>query len=185
MYELLILGALMAHERSGYKLGLILEASLEPRRKISNGVIYPMLHKLEDAGFITVRVDQSGGRSAKIATITPAGRARLHVLMQQPVPEDAKRESTYRFKFRALSYEPASVQRAVLSDFADVSEQDALLYARVHRHLSERLAAGERSADVTSALRMFELQESLAQTKRDWAKAQMAQLPSHDEMPSE
>jgi DNA-binding PadR family transcriptional regulator len=55
MYELLILSALMVHDRTGYKLGKILEGNLEPRRQISNGVMYPMLHKLEKAGYITLR----------------------------------------------------------------------------------------------------------------------------------
>ncbi|MFZ2942377.1 MAG: PadR family transcriptional regulator, partial [Latilactobacillus curvatus] len=52
MYELLMLSALMSRNMSGYKLRIILENAMVPRRKISNGVLYPLLDKLESKGCI-------------------------------------------------------------------------------------------------------------------------------------
>lgn len=40
---------------SGYKLRIILENAMVPRRKISNGVLYPLLDKLESKGCIGLR----------------------------------------------------------------------------------------------------------------------------------
>lgn len=181
MYELLILGALMAHERSGYKLGLILEGSLEPRRKISNGVLYPMLHKLADAGYITLRDETTTGRRSKIASITDPGRERVHELMREAIPEDAKRESAYHFKFRAMSYEPVAVQRQILQEYRDVCEQDQTVYTYVEKHLKERRAAGKRGDDVVSILSLLQLQLVLAKTKLQWVDAQLALLPATDD----
>lgn len=181
MYELLILGALMAHERSGYKLGLILEASLEPRRKISNGVLYPMLHKLAAAGYITLRDETTTGRRSKVATITDAGRERVHELMREAIPEDAKRESTYRFKFRTMSYEPVAVQRQILEEYRALCEEDQTVYGYVAQHLKERRAAGKRGDDVVSILSMLQLQLALAKTKLQWVDTQLAQLPAADD----
>ena len=102
MYELLILSALMVHDRTGYKLCKILEGNLEPRRQISNGVMYPMLHKLEKSGYMTLETKQINGRAQKLAKITDAGFDRFEDLMHTPIAMDAKRESNFHFKFRGL-----------------------------------------------------------------------------------
>ena len=65
MYELLILGTLMSRSMSGYKLRKILGNSLVPRREISNGVMYPLLRKLEDDGYIIQSADPDSARGEK------------------------------------------------------------------------------------------------------------------------
>jgi DNA-binding PadR family transcriptional regulator len=181
MYELLILGALMAHERSGYKLGLILEASLEPRRKISNGVLYPMLHKLAAAGYITLRDETSTGRRSKVASITDTGRKRVHELMREAIPEDAKRESAYRFKFRSMNAEPIAVQRQILTEYQAICQVDKTVYSYVATHIEERRAAGKRGDEADSILSMLQLQLALANTKLQWVATQLAQLPTAED----
>ncbi|MFT8581021.1 MAG: PadR family transcriptional regulator [Schleiferilactobacillus perolens] len=73
MYELLILGTLMSRNMTGYKLRQVVESSLVPRREISNGVMYPLLAKLEDHGYIEFLADETDPRNKKVAQITPAG----------------------------------------------------------------------------------------------------------------
>ncbi|NRZ43660.1 DNA-binding PadR family transcriptional regulator [Clostridium beijerinckii] len=51
MNELFILGELMEEPQSGYDLRNALQASLGRHRKVSYGVIYPLLEKLENDGF--------------------------------------------------------------------------------------------------------------------------------------
>lgn len=52
MYDLLILSMLSSRDMSGYKLAIVLGSTVVPRRKISNGVLYSVLNRMEKAGFI-------------------------------------------------------------------------------------------------------------------------------------
>ncbi|WP_252902555.1 PadR family transcriptional regulator [Paucilactobacillus hokkaidonensis] len=65
MYELLILGVLRGRDMSGYKLGLVLEGSLVPRREISNGVLYPLINRLAAQGYIEITEKHDGPRNKK------------------------------------------------------------------------------------------------------------------------
>lgn len=183
MYDLLILGALMVNARTGYKLRQILEGNLEPRRQISNGVMYPLLHKLEAAGYITLSDELIKGRAQKLATITDAGRAYFTQLMHTPIPMDAKRESTFRFKFRALGRENVGFQRLVLQAYISATAADMEVYQFVTQHLQE-IAGRTTRQDAGWSLRTLELERALATTKINWAQTQlqaMADLPDDAE----
>jgi len=43
-------------------------------KKISPGLVYPFLAKLEDKGLISVRVEATGDKERKLYTLTPEGR---------------------------------------------------------------------------------------------------------------
>ena len=73
MYELLILGSLMQRDMSGYKLRIILQNSMIPRRPISNSVIYPVLKKLAEQQYIELYDEKESEHSGKMARITEAG----------------------------------------------------------------------------------------------------------------
>mgnify|MGYP004700425815 CR=1 FL=1 len=176
MYELLILSALMVHDRTGYKLCKILEGNLEPRRQISNGVMYPMLHKLENAGFITLETKQINGRDQKLAKITAAGLTRFETLMHTSIALDAKRESNFRFKFRAMGHETVGFQREVLNAYRVAINADVTVYHDVIAHLQSRLDRPENAIDIGWSLRTFQLALSVAQTRLSWADSQLAEL---------
>ncbi len=177
MYELLILGALMIHPRTGYKLRKILGGSLDPRREISNGVMYPLLHKLATAGFITLRdVEDDTARGSKLAEITEKGEARFNELMHEPIAVDAKRESMFRFKFRGLGRESTAYQRDVLTAYQTVVQEDLTVYRNVRMHLESIGDRPERKLDLGWTLRTIDLQIRVAETKLAWAAEQLAQI---------
>lgn len=176
MYELLILSALMVHDRTGYKLCKILEGSLEPRRPISNGVMYPLLHQLEKAGYITLETKAINRRKQKLAKITAAGVDRFENLMHTPIALDAKRESNFQFKLRALGHEPVGFQRTVLNAYREANHADITVYMRVIAQLQGRAATAERQRDAGWALRTLQLQVAVAQTRLNWVDAQLQVL---------
>ena len=57
MYELYILGQLLFTDRSAYKLRFVLENVLGINRKVSFGVLYPLLEKMETTGVIVMTND--------------------------------------------------------------------------------------------------------------------------------
>ena len=176
MYELLILSALIVRDRTGYKLRKILEGNLEPRRQISNGVMYPMLHKLEKAGFITLETKLINGRTQKMAKITTLGLGQVETLMHAPIAMDAKRESNFRFKFRNLGREPVGFQRTVLKEYRDAVDADIDAYRGVMGHLQNILSESSHAIDVSWSLRTFQLALNVAQTRLAWVDTQLQAL---------
>ena len=79
--ELAILALIEARRRYGYDLLTSLASSSEGAISIKEGSLYPALHRLEDAGYITAEW-AAEGRTAprKYYRITPDGRKRLGAL---------------------------------------------------------------------------------------------------------
>ncbi|MFD1318390.1 PadR family transcriptional regulator [Loigolactobacillus zhaoyuanensis] len=177
MYELLILGILQTHNMSGYKLAQVLESSLEPRRVISNGVMYPLLNRLGKQGYIEVSDKQDTLRNKKMAQITELGRRRFQELMAQPVAMDAKRESIYRFKFRGMANVDVATQQTILADYAAATQADLDSYQDFKAHVQARLMA--ESAATTSletGARALDLSISICKAKQAWIEQYQAKL---------
>ena len=58
MNELFVLGELMESPQNGYHLRNAMQASLGKNRKVSFGVLYPLLDKLAKNGLITITVNE-------------------------------------------------------------------------------------------------------------------------------
>lgn len=176
MYELLILGVLMSRDMSGYKLGRILGSTLVPRRELSNGVMYPMLKKLAEAGDIVLSVNANSARHEKMAHITGQGQQHLQALMAAPVPLDAQRESIYHFKLRSLPALNPAEQRQILADYAKTVKADLAVYEAVRTHLKTRspsdAAAPSDPRFIASTIATLELDIALCHTKLTWLAAQ-------------
>src|SRR5215510_9216586 len=86
LYELFVLGELIGGPHHGYLLHEILSKILGPFRTASWGALYPLIHRLEEDGFIvpdmkTKRSDSEGKRSRRyIYRITKTGRDRFQEL---------------------------------------------------------------------------------------------------------
>jgi DNA-binding PadR family transcriptional regulator len=171
MYELLILGALMSRNMSGYKLRKVLESSLVPRREISNGSMYPLLAKLEDKGYIEFLADNTDSRNKKVAQITAAGKDRFLDLMAQPIADDAKRESLYRFKFRGMPGVDVAQQTLILDDYERQTQQDRNIYEGVRSHLQHTLKEPAANKPYLNwSMRNLALSIALCDTKLTWIK---------------
>lgn len=117
MNELFILGELMEEPQSGYHLRNALQVSLGHHRKISYGVIYPLLEKLEKEGFLEITNVESDKKNKKIAAITEKGKEHFFKLMKMPVPEGAHNADIYLIKLDVMQHLSLDEQIELLDQF--------------------------------------------------------------------
>lgn len=164
MNELFILGELMEEPQSGYDLHRALQTSLGRHRKISCGVIYPLLDKLEKRGLMEIAtILRCDGKNKKIATITEKGRKRFFELMNMPVPGGAHNDDIYLIKLDVMQHLNLEEQIQLLEEFyqeqKDIIEdtQNAL-----------KKLSGENSKDHWYAGKKFELRLQQAKIATEW-----------------
>jgi DNA-binding PadR family transcriptional regulator len=75
--ELLVLGALKAGPSHGYGLIVRLRERSEGAFELQEGALYPLLHRLEEAGQLASVWDEDGARPRRVYRLTPAGEAEL------------------------------------------------------------------------------------------------------------
>ena len=79
--ELAVLALIREQRRYGYDLLSTLARATGGFVGIKEGTLYPVLHRLEDAGYIKATWEAEGrGKPRKYYGITAAGRARLDLL---------------------------------------------------------------------------------------------------------
>ena len=77
--ELLLLKIIALEPQHGWAISQRLKQVSREDLQVSDGALYPALHKLELSGWITAEWKTSDlGRRAKFYTLTGAGRQRLH-----------------------------------------------------------------------------------------------------------
>lgn len=164
MYELYILGQLLFTDRSAYKLRFVLENILGAHRKVSFGVLYPLLEKMKDAGTI-VMTDDIDWRGKKKIHITPAGRVRFDELMREPVQQNAHLDDVYLFKLSGLELVDAQLAHQIIDDFRSekLSQRDGY-----KEHLAELEVRHAGASCLPSARRLNQLQIDLANTYLDY-----------------
>lgn len=171
MNELFILGELMEAPQNGYHLRSSLQVSLGRNRKISFGVLYPLLDKLASQGLIELTTIKDG-RTQKVATITEAGKKRFFELMREDVPAGAKSRDIYLIKLDAMQHLPLDEQQALLKTF--ISEQQKTIDET--RPLIREFEQDEK-IDHWYAEKKQILKISEARVARDWAKEFLKELP--------
>lgn len=115
--ELFILGELMEAPQSGYDLRNRLQIFLGHHRKISYGVLYPLLEKLENEGFLEMAKVDSSGKAKKIASITEKGEEHFFELMKTPVPDGAHSADLYLIKLNVMQHLSINEQMQLLDRF--------------------------------------------------------------------
>ncbi|HTV21987.1 MAG TPA: PadR family transcriptional regulator [Polyangiaceae bacterium] len=79
--EILLLRLLVDREMYGYELVQAIESSTGEAIKLGEGVVYPVLHGLEEAGYLKARRKPVNGRTRVYYSLTAAGKKRLaHVV---------------------------------------------------------------------------------------------------------
>lgn len=163
MNELFILGELMEEPQSGYDLRNLLQVSLGHHRKVSYGVIYPLLEKLEREGLAEVTNAGSEGKNKKVAAITEKGKKRFFELMKMPVPDGAHNADIYLIKLDVMQHLDLDEQIQLLDQFYQEQKdiikdsQDAL-----------KKLAKEDSKDHWYASKKFELRLQHANITIAW-----------------
>ena len=75
--ETLVLSVLADGAKYGYQILALLRERSAGRLDLAAGTLYPILHKLERAGCVRSRWDDSTGRNRKWYALTDKGRRRL------------------------------------------------------------------------------------------------------------
>jgi transcriptional regulator len=76
--DLLILRTLAAGPRHGWSIGKRIQQVSSDVLQVTQGSLYPALHRLEQQGWIKAAWEESEtGRQAKVYSLTPAGRRQL------------------------------------------------------------------------------------------------------------
>ncbi|MFP4219199.1 MAG: PadR family transcriptional regulator [Phormidium sp.] len=98
MLELSALGLLQREPLHGYRLKQELELFMGSCMSVNYGAIYPLLHRLEERGFIQCSIEESpeSGGERKIYSITLEGKQRWKTLMRQQ-SRDSWMKSRCRF----------------------------------------------------------------------------------------
>jgi PadR family transcriptional regulator PadR len=79
--ELAILSVLASNPRYGYELMSVLRSTTDGSLELKEGTLYPVLHRLEDAGFVTTYWEAEGRtQPRKYYRISAPGRARQREL---------------------------------------------------------------------------------------------------------
>lgn len=174
MYDLLLLGSLISGDKTGYKLQKIVGSALQPMRRVSSGVLYPSLERLEKEGLVTSTICEEG-RKTKLWHITAQGVERFIELMKEKIPSDAKRNDMIHFKLRSLDSVDLTEQLRILTEFQTFIEKDLAFYQKAQEDMTEFQARFPENAERFRILvEAYELDIQLAKTKLSWIKKQLA-----------
>jgi DNA-binding PadR family transcriptional regulator len=122
MYELFLLGKLMARPWHGYEFHQVLNSVVGPARQVSWGTIYPLLQRLEKAGLIQRLSEPSNkddGRGRQRFSITHKGKQRFQQLMKSESRNDPDYRETFRIKLGNFSRVDIETQRGIMAHYLD------------------------------------------------------------------
>ena len=77
IHEMLVLGVLRTDEKHGYQIALDVAERSAGMFELQHGTLYPILHRLEERGWIKGRWDSGEGRRKKVYELTAEGRRHL------------------------------------------------------------------------------------------------------------
>ncbi len=126
-----ILGMLRMGKRTGYEIKSLVDVSTRHFWAASYGQIYPELKRLEAAGLIEGRAEETGERRRREFQLTPSGEQALHdwLTAGPPLHFELRHEGVLRF-FLSTGLDPAEqveLLRSIRSGHERVrSELDAI-----------------------------------------------------------
>jgi DNA-binding PadR family transcriptional regulator len=136
MYELFILSKLLHRPMHPYRLQLILNAAIGPFRTLSWGTLYPLMKRLEKAGYI-VAVDESEDdpRGKKRYRATEAGKLRFLQIMNANGEYESDFPSLFRIKLGCFGHISEEARRLILTDYSryltEVMEHSSSMVERI------------------------------------------------------
>ncbi|WP_245815560.1 PadR family transcriptional regulator [Seinonella peptonophila] len=107
----------------GYLLHTILNQVVGPLRKISWGVLYPLIRRLEDEGLIEQVLDEQThkgrGKKRKPYRITQTGKHQFYLLMEEPIAYTADYDLHFQIKLSNFCNVKDDVKLIILHQYKD------------------------------------------------------------------
>lgn len=183
MYELFVLGELMADEKHGYMLQDVLKNAVGLGRKISSGTLYPLLSRMTDGGWIHLRVEEetAGGRVRKIYEITGRGRERFRQLMAEPLDSapDPETQNMFRLKMVYFQYVDKGVRLACLEQYLHILEQSFMHVSQFEAHLLWQKPEPEKQR--VQLLRVFDFRKRVCEVELQWIKEEIERVKAQQD----
>jgi DNA-binding PadR family transcriptional regulator len=118
MYELFILSKLLHRPMHAYRLQIILNSAIGPFRTLSWGTLYPLMKRLEKAGYIVaVEESQDDPRGKKRYRATEAGRLRFFEIMNSYGQYDADFPNLFLIKLGCFGHIGEESRQLILEDY--------------------------------------------------------------------
>ncbi|MCP1310727.1 PadR family transcriptional regulator [Paenibacillus tyrfis] len=179
MYDLFVLGELMIGDTHGYQLQERLKRAVGPVRQISSGTLYPLLSRLVEHGWISLRLEeQEGGRARKIYKLTEAGRERFFELMDSPLDYTAETELMFHFKMSNFPFVTKEVRLASLEQYLNYLQHNLKYVDSVARMISSKKMDERKRAQV---LRMLDHRKHVGLADAEWVSKELERLKAAEE----
>lgn len=143
-YELVVLGRLMYAPYHGYLIMHVVSEMVGPWQKVSPGTLYPLLGRLERDGLIqsAPATDAHSRRTAKVYTITDAGRARFRELMLDVVSSIGEYQRLFALKVPHLEFLTPDEQLQIVEHYRDYCRIALRHQERIIRELEAHRTTG-------------------------------------------
>ncbi len=179
MYELYILGELMDQPLHGYLLHTILNRVVGPVRTISWGVLYPLIHGLEENNLIEqakreMEEPAAKGRKKKTYQLTRLGKERFYRLMEEPIEYKTDYELHFYIKLSNLDHVDNEVKLVIYHQY-----KDYLRYINRHvEELKEHVLTEENipKREVPNILNVVEHRFSHNKLSEEWVTQKITEL---------
>ncbi|MGD6830709.1 PadR family transcriptional regulator [Sutcliffiella halmapala] len=134
-----ILGLLTTGCNTGYSIKQMMDGSLTHFWKISYGQIYPILKKLVDQGYASVRdTPQEGKPDKKEYQITNMGRDALRKWLEHPINELETTKNEMLLKLFFSRHQEAQVTIGHIRQYQEKLEERYSTYHTIKRNISAR-----------------------------------------------
>lgn len=188
MYELMILSILIRWSTHGYRIARIINDTIGPYAKMSNGRLYPLLAQLEVQGFVKAvkgsGQNAKGGRNQQSYAITDEGRVRFHDLMMDTTSNPGEYRQIFLQKVPVLRYLKPSERLYLIDHYINYCQAHILHLMAESEDLQGRSAQVELT-HIEAAVSVMQHLIDQWQLELDWAKSlrqqEVSQIEEIDE----
>ncbi len=189
MYELIILSLLMRFPLHGYLIAKITNDTIGPWAKVSNGTLYPLLGKLEQAGLIARTNGEASGakgeQQARTFTITDAGRKRFYQIMSDTTSNIGDYQKMFQLKVAYMDLMPTEEKLYLLNHYIHYCEA-SILHIKTESESLKHELVGSYGREVFRelALKTMQHRADMWQAEMDWTVQLREELSlQKDEIP--
>ena len=195
MYEFLILSQLMKNSAHGYLIASIINDIIGPYARVSNGRLYPLLAKMEQAGLIAVRTEPAsappGDRQLRVYEITEAGRKRFRALIMDTTLNPGEYQKLFSLKVGDFAFLDVFERLRLIDHYMHYCQAHIIhLTMQMEDALHEssswwpEMDPASSKAHIERVLRIMQHYIDMWQLEYDWAKdlreKEMTQAHSQD-----